>query len=555
MEGSDTYQTRLDFIRRGEIYFRCTCPYHDDHLDICKHVWATFLAADREKLLPEWNNTESPALSAIEWPDPEEDDDEFISDFDEEEDEDDFDEDEDEDLDFDLRNPPEVKTQQQQSERMKDFWQQWQKGSKGGSPGAETGARPNKPPSWKLRFADLHNKSPHPDPPPEWPHGRQILYVLRLSKDYLGDRLAVEINSRERKKNGEWGKPRACGIPYKTLHSLPEPQDRQILQVLIGTPGQFEYEIAHRAYFPSGPALTESFRQFAVPVAVISVTTSKGLGSEPLAWDPREPWQFKVEVRGEKAVYALSGVLQRGEERAGLNEPTILFDNGLLILNGRIGRFDHGQSFDWVRLLRQQGRVEVPKRDRQALFEEILRLPQLPVLDLPEELRFEEIRATGRPVLKLVEEGHKALVFSQFTSMLSILKPRLREKKFTFAYLDGKTRDREAEVARFQNDPGCRLFLISLKAGGLGLNLTAAEYVFLLDPWWNPAVEMQAVDRSHRIGQTRTVFAYRLIASDTVEEKVLELQRTKRDLADAIINADYSLIRDLRPEDLALLLS
>jgi SNF2 family DNA or RNA helicase len=110
-------------------------------------------------------------------------------------------------------------------------------------------------------------------------------------------------------------------------------------------------------------------------------------------------------------------------------------------------------------------------------------------------------------------------------------------------------------VARFQNDPDCRLFLISLKAGGLGLNLTAAEYVFLLDPWWNPAVEAQAVDRAHRIGQTRQVFAYRLIARDTVEEKVLELQKTKRDLAAAIIGADNSLISDLRREDLELLLS
>ena len=110
-------------------------------------------------------------------------------------------------------------------------------------------------------------------------------------------------------------------------------------------------------------------------------------------------------------------------------------------------------------------------------------------------------------------------------------------------------------MERFQNDPECRLFLISLKAGGLGLNLTAAEYVFLLDPWWNPAVEAQAVDRAHRIGQTRQVFAYRLIARDTVEEKVLELQKTKRDLADAIISADNSLIRNLRREDLELLLS
>jgi SNF2 family DNA or RNA helicase len=110
-------------------------------------------------------------------------------------------------------------------------------------------------------------------------------------------------------------------------------------------------------------------------------------------------------------------------------------------------------------------------------------------------------------------------------------------------------------VERFQNDKDCRLFLVSLKAGGLGLNLTAAEYVFILDPWWNPAVEAQAVDRAHRIGQTRPIFAYRLIARDTVEEKVLELQKTKRDLAAAVIGAENSVIRDLRPEDLALLLS
>ncbi len=104
-------------------------------------------------------------------------------------------------------------------------------------------------------------------------------------------------------------------------------------------------------------------------------------------------------------------------------------------------------------------------------------------------------------------------------------------------------------------DTDCRLFLVSLKAGGLGLNLTAAEYVLLLDLWWNPAVEAQAVDRAHRIGQTRNVFAYRLIARDTVEEKVLELQKTKRDLAAAIISADNSLIRNLGREDLQLLLS
>ena len=100
-------------------------------------------------------------------------------------------------------------------------------------------------------------------------------------------------------------------------------------------------------------------------------------------------------------------------------------------------------------------------------------------------------------------------------------------------------------MKRFQEDPACGVFLISLKAGGLGLNLTAAEYVFLLDPWWNPAVEAQAIDRAHRIGQTRHVFAYRLLAADTVEDKIVELQQTKRDLADAIVRAEPGLLRNL----------
>ena len=156
---------------------------------------------------------------------------------------------------------------------------------------------------------------------------------------------------------------------------------------------------------------------------------------------------------------------------------------------------------------------------------------------------------------EVLGEGHKALVFSQFTSLLAILRRRLEDEGVKYEYLDGKTRDRQARVDSFQNDPACGLFLISLKAGGLGLNLTAAEYVFILDPWWNPAVEAQAVDRAHRIGQTRQVFAYRLITRDTVEEKVLELQQSKRDLADAIIGEKNSLIRDLRSEDLELLLS
>ena len=156
---------------------------------------------------------------------------------------------------------------------------------------------------------------------------------------------------------------------------------------------------------------------------------------------------------------------------------------------------------------------------------------------------------------QVLEEDHKVLVFSQFTSLLALLRPRLEALGMTYEYLDGRTRDRAARVDRFQSDPACPLFLISLKAGGLGLNLTAAEYVFLLDPWWNPAVEAQAIDRAHRIGQSRHVFAYRLLARDTVEEKVAELQQTKRELADAILNADGGLVRSLGAADLEMLLS
>ena len=158
-------------------------------------------------------------------------------------------------------------------------------------------------------------------------------------------------------------------------------------------------------------------------------------------------------------------------------------------------------------------------------------------------------------LLEVIAEGHKALVFSQFTSLLALLRPRLDSLDTGYEYLDGRTRDRAERVQRFQSDPACRLFLISLKAGGLGLNLTAAEYVFLLDPWWNPAVEAQAIDRAHRIGQSRHVFAYRLLARDTVEEKVAELQQTKRDLADAILKADAGFVRALKAEDLEMLLS
>jgi superfamily II DNA or RNA helicase len=158
---------------------------------------------------------------------------------------------------------------------------------------------------------------------------------------------------------------------------------------------------------------------------------------------------------------------------------------------------------------------------------------------------------------ELTAEGHKVLVFSQFTAVLAILRARLDSHAIRHEYLDGATSeaDRAAAVDRFQTRDDARVFVISLKAGGVGLNLTAAGYVFLLDPWWNPAVEAQAIDRTHRIGQTKSVLAYRLIARGTVEERILELQSSKRELAEALVSDNQGPLASMTKEDLAWLLS
>jgi superfamily II DNA or RNA helicase len=1096
VQGSKPYEVRIEFAGRGEIAYCCSCPYFESNTDVCKHIWAAFLAAERDALLPDWNSRMRLDLYPDDSESPEEEDeeeDDLFDEYDEEEDEEELHEDD--DLSGSYSDSSRKTLRQRQSERMKHYWQQRRTQISGAASTKARPARPPKPPGWKQHFESLLRQSPPRESSPEWPPGREILYVVRAETGPEHPGLAIEIEARERRKNGAWGKPRAHSIAYQMLPSLPDPQDRQILQILIGTPRYSMHADTGSCFYPSAAALAEL-----LPLICRTGRCFLRFGDlraelQPFDWDAGGPWQFQLEVRREESAYAVIGSLRRGEEWAGLEEPAVLFRNGFCVLRGRIGRFDDGNAFDWIRLLRREKRIEVPAGDRDVLLQELLRMPQLPPLELPEELRFEQVRGSARPLLKIrrspnswerallqadlsfdyagllvpqdganaiadapnrrrilrdnqaeksavkllgsvgfrlgyspkgtvwvlneaglpravreltaagwqveaegklfrtagafkievssgidwfelrgtvdfggssatlpvllaalrrkentirlddgsmgilpeewlrkygilaglgtaegnhlrfsrcqtglldallaaepeascdavferartrlrefdgvapameapgfcgqlreyqreglgwinflrefgfggcladdmglgktiqvlalletrrelrhnsgeeerpapslvvaprslifnwrqeaarftprlrvldhtgigrakvdhgfdpydlilttygtlrrdaaffrnlrfdyvildeaqaiknagtasakaarllkgshrlalsgtpvenhlgelwsifeflnpgmlgsasvlklgqgelrkpdtaarellasalrpfilrrtkaqvaldlpdkveqtlyceldaaqrrlynelrdhyrqqllqkveregirktsiqileallrlrqaaihpglidprrtdessakleallpqldevLDAGHKALVFSQFTSMLAILKPKLQNKQISFAYLDGKTRDREAEVERFQNDPSCRLFLISLKAGGLGLNLTAAEYVFLLDPWWNPAVEMQAVDRSHRIGQTRTVFAYRLIARDTVEEKVLELQRTKRDLADAIINADNSLIRDLRPEDLAILLS
>ncbi|HSC54716.1 MAG TPA: SNF2-related protein [Phnomibacter sp.] len=152
---------------------------------------------------------------------------------------------------------------------------------------------------------------------------------------------------------------------------------------------------------------------------------------------------------------------------------------------------------------------------------------------------------------------HKALVFSQFLGMLALIRAKLNEQGVQYEYFDGSTsvQERQRAIENFQNNPECRVFLISLKAGGVGLNLTAADYVYIVDPWWNPAVEQQAIDRTHRIGQTRSIFAYRMICKDSVEDKIIQLQDKKRILAKELIADDAGFVKKLTRDDIAYLFS
>jgi len=161
--------------------------------------------------------------------------------------------------------------------------------------------------------------------------------------------------------------------------------------------------------------------------------------------------------------------------------------------------------------------------------------------------KFENVVHTLANVL---EGGHKVLIFSQFVKQLTIYRNYFNEQHIPYDYLDGSTQNRGDIVKHFQEDKDTQVFLISIKAGGVGLNLTEADYVFILDPWWNPAVEQQAIDRTHRIGQTKNVFIYKFITKDTVEEKILALQQRKLSVARALITTEDSFIKSLSTEDI-----
>ncbi len=203
--------------------------------------------------------------------------------------------------------------------------------------------------------------------------------------------------------------------------------------------------------------------------------------------------------------------------------------------------------------LKQQG-----KGNQIILLQGLTKLRQIAnhprMLDQQHNMPSGKFDAVMEMIESVSSEGHKVLIFSQFVKHLQLFKSYFESKGRAYAYLDGSTRDRAEAVSTFKEKADINLFLISIKAGGVGLNLTEADYVFILDPWWNPAVEQQAIDRSHRIGQTKNVFIYKFISKDTVEEKILALQNRKRAISSALITTEESFVKSLSSEDIQELL-
>ena len=206
--------------------------------------------------------------------------------------------------------------------------------------------------------------------------------------------------------------------------------------------------------------------------------------------------------------------------------------------------------------------VKSGKNSRFDLLTNLLRLRQicchpalLPINNDEADIPSVKSDLLKELLLESMDSGHKVLLFSQFTSFLSIIKKWLISKNINFEYLDGSTKDRMERVKNFNSNPDIPLFLLSLKAGGVGLNLTSADRVIIYDPWWNPAVEAQATDRTHRIGQTKNVYSMKLVVKNSIEEKILTLQRKKQRIFCNLVENKAASLKQLSDEDLEFLLT
>ncbi|RMD97837.1 MAG: DEAD/DEAH box helicase, partial [Calditrichaeota bacterium] len=206
---------------------------------------------------------------------------------------------------------------------------------------------------------------------------------------------------------------------------------------------------------------------------------------------------------------------------------------------------------------RQQIREVGIQKSQFLVFQALSELRQIACI--PEAKSDGQVHSPKRELLAeniydATANGHKVLVFANFLSVIEHVGEDLEKLGLEYLVMTGATRNRQALVERFQNDPQAKVFLMTLKTGGLGLNLTAADIIYIFDPWWNKAAENQAIDRTHRIGQDKTVFSYKLITKNTIEEKILLLQQKKSELFESIITSDSASIKSLDEQDLEFIL-
>jgi len=197
------------------------------------------------------------------------------------------------------------------------------------------------------------------------------------------------------------------------------------------------------------------------------------------------------------------------------------------------------------------------QQSRFFIFQAMNELRQ--IASTPEQFSNGKIISPKRELLDeqlndVIANGHKALIFVNFLAAIELISEQLSNMDIDFVSMTGATRDRQSLVNKFQNDPNCRVFLMTLKTGGTGLNLTAADTIFIFDPWWNVAAENQAIDRAHRMGQTNKVLAYKMITQGTIEEKILQLQEKKKELFDNVISSDGASLKSMSEEDIDFIL-
>ena len=183
-------------------------------------------------------------------------------------------------------------------------------------------------------------------------------------------------------------------------------------------------------------------------------------------------------------------------------------------------------------------------------FNELRQIASIPEAKTDGSISSSKLELLEEQLIDALTNGHKVLIFVNYLAAIELIGNLLDKRGIDFVSMTGSTRDRQRLVERFQNDPGCGVFLMTLKTGGTGLNLTAADTIFIFDPWWNKAAEQQAIDRAHRIGQTKKVLGYKLITRDSIEEKMLQLQKKKSELFENIISTDNISIKTLTEEDI-----